>query len=379
MVKMAAWNMTRIAGPIGLPGGPRVTLRPIDDPDAPAARWRALERRADGSYFQSWSWIGCWLRCLDRDLRPMLIEATVDRNPVALGVLTFRRARRHGLLVSHGVHLNETGRAREDCLTIEYNGLLVDRRFDRLAITRSCLAWLEAHVPDWDELHLPGVSAGHAEVVSGLPLALRVRDVKPCYGVCLTGPAFAATLSRNTRHHLTRACRLWAAEGGLGVSIPRDGAEALDWFGEMEDLHQASWGRRGYPGAFAEPFFGRFHRTLIGERFAHAEIQILRVTAGTAVLGILYNLVQGRRTYAYQSGFATVGDPRRKPGLVSHALAVDHNRMSGARLYDLMAGESQFKRSIAQRRDTLYWFVVRRDRLKYRCEEIVRFLKARCL
>src|SRR6185312_3345625 len=34
----------------------------VDSVDGLERMWRELEARADGSFFLSWHWIGCWLR-----------------------------------------------------------------------------------------------------------------------------------------------------------------------------------------------------------------------------------------------------------------------------------------------------------------------------
>ena len=38
--------------------------------------WRDLEARADGGFFLSWDWIGCWLATIGNDV--MLLEGRLD-------------------------------------------------------------------------------------------------------------------------------------------------------------------------------------------------------------------------------------------------------------------------------------------------------------
>jgi hypothetical protein len=55
--------------------GIRVRLEPVDL-DRLGQGWRTLEARSDASFFQSWGWIGCWLRHLPPDRQPLAAIAT---------------------------------------------------------------------------------------------------------------------------------------------------------------------------------------------------------------------------------------------------------------------------------------------------------------
>ena len=123
--------------------------------------------------------------------------------------------------------------------------------------------------------------------------------------------------------------------------------------------------------------FEDFHRTLIRDRFAAGEIQLLRVAAGGAPIGYLYNFVHDGHVYAYQSGFRYDDDPKLKPGLVTHAMAIEHNLRAGARVYDFMAGEGQHKASLGTGSSELFWLVLQRDRLRFRVEDGLRKVKQR--
>lgn len=141
-----------------------VTLEPVDVPEALAGRWLDLERRSDGSFFQSWGWIGCWLRHLPSGLTPRLLTVSSGSEVVGLGVLVACRETRHGLLRVHGLHLNETGDRLIDPISIEYNGVLADRSFGNASVIRRSLTWLAANEDGWDELNLGGLNAETAKI-----------------------------------------------------------------------------------------------------------------------------------------------------------------------------------------------------------------------
>jgi CelD/BcsL family acetyltransferase involved in cellulose biosynthesis len=190
------------------------------------------------------------------------------------------------------------------------------------------------------------------------------------------GVAYIDTLSANTRYQLRRAQRDYSADGALVLRAAESRTEAEAFLARLADLHQRHWTARGRPGAFASPFFARFHHAVIEAGFERGAIQLLRVTAGLRDIGYLYNLVCGRRIAAYQSGFAYQPDNRLKPGLVSHALAIEHNLAAGASRYDFLAGMNQMKQSLATHCETLNWVSLRRPRFGALLEDRARYLKS---
>jgi len=364
---------------------PKVRVEPILDPGALEPLWLDLERRSSCSFFQSWGWIGCWLRNLPPESKPQALLVFDRAEIVGLGVLVSHPHRRHGLVRSNRLCLNETGDRTVDPITLEYNGLLTDHRLAGQAV-RTSLAWLTAHLPDWDELSLGGLDDAHAQAYAGiardLGLAVYAQDSKPYLYVCLDelrgeGNEYLSLLSRNTRYQIRRARRLYERFGPIVVEAAQDVEEAVGILEELRRLHQAYWGRRGHPGAFASSFFERFHRELIESRFGAGEIQLLRVSAGPKVVGCLYNFAKDGIVHAYQSGFDYNGASRLKPGLVSHHAAIEYNLAQGARVYDFMAGEGQHKRSLGTRTGEMTWLILQRQKALFRVEGALRSLRRR--
>jgi CelD/BcsL family acetyltransferase involved in cellulose biosynthesis len=62
----------------------------------------------------------------------------------------------------------------------------------------------------------------------------------------------------------------------------------------------------------------------------------------------------------YQTGFRYDEDGRFKPGLVSHAQAIQFSVDDDARVYDLLMGDQRFKRSLAKNEAQMMWVVLRR-------------------
>jgi CelD/BcsL family acetyltransferase involved in cellulose biosynthesis len=64
-----------------------------------------------------------------------------------------------------------------------------------------------------------------------------------------------------------------------------------------------------------------------------------------------------------------------KPGLVCHALAIDHNCRCGHLEYDFLMGDAQYKRSLSTSASEMTWLRLRRRLLKYRVEDFGRAVK----
>ena len=85
----------------------------------------AWSRAAAPSFFTSWHWIGTLLAASARSKRPDLLRGSLRGETVALALLGAKLVRRrHGLIRSRSLFLNETGDPDYD-MTIEHNGLLV--------------------------------------------------------------------------------------------------------------------------------------------------------------------------------------------------------------------------------------------------------------
>jgi CelD/BcsL family acetyltransferase involved in cellulose biosynthesis len=343
------------------------TLGPVLDWEDLGARWQELEARADASFFQSWSWVGCL--AAERYDDPLLLEARRDGRTVALALFN----RRRGWLLDT-LWLHETGHPELDAIFIEYNGVLTETVADLQsaavapgALRADCLsAARHASLPGerWGRrVVLSGVDAAAMEAGAALGAVSGLTSrVAPAVDLAMLRHARQGHLdglSANTRGQLRRSLRAYEARGQLTLRGAADAAEAHRFLDALALLHQASWHRRGRPGAFARPFFARFHHALIERGWPRGEVELWQVAAGSAQIGYLYNFQHRGRVLAYQSGFAyDTGDRRAKPGLTCHHLAIEQALGAGRACYDFLAGDDRYKRSLANSARTLYWLTI---------------------
>jgi Acetyltransferase (GNAT) domain len=340
------------------------------------------------------------LHSLPATERPLLMRSRSAERTVGLALLGSRQVRRHSIISSRGLHLNSTGDAHLDDITIEYNALLVDREAHD-AVQSAMLKHLVNEVPAWDECHLPGMTHVAAELTAAPGTRLRQRtsttfqvdlerlgsEAQPSSSAAEVAPAKAAgkdiedyleLLGQKPRYHIRRSLRQYALLGPLKLEAAQSLEQAHAFMAELQVLHSAYWASKGRSGAFLNPYVVSFHQQLIDAAFQRGEVQLLRLSAGDKVISCMYNFVCAGKIYHYQSGINyTLFDGQDSPGLVSHAMAVSYNAAAGRSLYDFMAGDQQYKRSLCTDTGELHWLVLQRDRMKFNVEDLLRRLKRR--
>ena len=328
---------------------PVYTLEAVRDFATLGLRWRALEARAEASFFQSWTWVGC--RSAARFPDPMLFAVQIDGQDVALGLFN-----RHPTpLAARTLRLNETGQRQIDAIFVEHSGLLLARGQE--ALLAPALRWL-LRAQGVQRVILSGVDTAHLSAARQIGAAWRVglSEPAPCIDFASVSGDYLAGLSANTRAQIRRSDRHYARDGALRLERAGSEVEALAMFDALGELHQSTWTARGKPGAFANPEFIRFHRELISRGFLRGEINLLCVRAGEQVVGYLYNFRFGGRVLTYQSGFAYPEESTpRKPGLTTHHAAIAMYRAEGAAVYDFLAGEDRYKSSLSNAQTDLHW------------------------
>lgn len=344
----------------------RVTLSPVHDMAAVAAAWRTLEAEADPSFFQSWTWVGCLAE--ERFPDPVLLQA--ERGDRIVGLALFNR--KSSRLGAEGLWLNENGGAELDAVYVEHNGMLLAR--DAIDLLPACLdaALTIPLVPArhrggvWGRrIRLAGVNATYLKAAQQVGVVRLLNEtVAPFIDLAGLPPgseSYLSTLSANTRYQIRRSNGRFSRLGPLTVRLAETTREALDFLDSLAGLHQVTWMRRGERGAFANPAFLRFHRALVARALPRGELALLRVSAGSQVLGYLYNLRLNGRVFTYQSGLDYIGCAARvgshaKPGLTCHHAAILYAQAEGARSYDFLAGPDRYKTSLTRATTRLYWF-----------------------
>jgi len=344
--------------------------------------WRALEDRADVTFYLSWEWIGAWLE--EAGPPDLVLVGRAGGQVVALGLLRKAVQKRHGFVRSRTLCLHETGDEKKDVIFIEYNAFLTDRRFD--PVESEAIAFLRREAKAlgaFDEIQLGGFTQGRYTAVAA-GQRTHVHALKTTAQVDLAalragGSDYLAALSANTRQQIRRSIRLYEQRGPLSLRTAASVEEAQTWFEAMGILHEKAWRAKGQGGAWRFPFLLAFHRRLIETAFPTGGIEIVRIACGEEPIGYIHCLVRGGWIGSYLSGFAYESDNKAKPGLVSFALYIQEKLKNDAQVFDFLAGDHRYKMSLGQRGPDMYWFAVQEKRWQLRLEDALRRVKQRVL
>jgi hypothetical protein len=276
--------------------------------------------------------------------------------------------------------LNATGDPELDQIFIEYNGLLVQA--DRAS--SAWKSWADYFKSDcnggWDEIQLRGIRPAMLE-------AWKDPDLRFCEEMKLTGryvdlnelrlssAPFVDGMAKKRRARIRHTQELYEKLGALQFEVARNKQQAAEFLAELKLLHQNRWETRSVRGAFDYPFFHKFHIELIDKHFDDGVIQLMRLRAGQVTIGVLYNFVHNGDVTVYQTGFnySQVRSPNKEsPGLLTHVMAIEHNRALGYKRYDLLAGDSDYKRALSNKTVELWWGRVQKRRLKFYTEATMR-------
>jgi CelD/BcsL family acetyltransferase involved in cellulose biosynthesis len=329
-----------------------VSVRVSDAVDFAALgeRWRELERHSHGSFFQSWTWVGCLAD--ERFSDPVLVEAIEAGRTVALGL--FNRVRHS--LGPPTLFLGENGTAERDCPYVEQNGILTAAGREA-ELTAQCLhALTTAHDVVLSGVGEPVRTAARRAASLVLTRRSHASPMVDLAAIRQSASTYLAGRSANTRQQLRRSDRFYERNGPIRLESAQSATAAQAMLDRLAELHQLTWQSRGKTGSFALPFFRRFHSALIEAGWPRGEVALLRLSCGELTVGLLYNFVWKRRMSAYQSGFVYRDEDRQaKPGLTCHHAAIRQALDQGLDVYDFLAGDDRYKRSLADRSYPLFW------------------------
>lgn len=359
---------------------PARTTRTSSRPSTPDQIQAEVSRRPPESLFLSAAWLSACFEGWRDGARYSVLELADEGRPPVWALLGRRTVVRHGVLPVRVVALNQSTVELLDQPWIERNGFFggSPEQFGRhLALM---LKTLERQ-SDWDELRLGGLVDEHAQVAlyqaARSRLACRLDSEQPSFSVDLEairtqqGGDYLSALSANTRQQLRRARRLVEqTHGPVVIDQAASIAQALQWFELTGSLHRARWGGEDddpHSSGFDNHAFVAFHRRVIELTFPTGGIQYLRLRAGSKVLAYLYNFVAGDRVHFYLSGI-DYSDPKAKPGMLAHWLAIESNLAAGRRVYDFLAGDARYKRNLSTHRSRTLWLVLQRPRWRLQLE-----------
>jgi len=89
----------------------------IDDIKKLKQDWKILEKNSSPSFFLSWGWIGTLLKTLPAQHQPTILLIEKDEKLIGLALLFSNEKKRHIIVNSQSLHLNNTGNEYYDYIT----------------------------------------------------------------------------------------------------------------------------------------------------------------------------------------------------------------------------------------------------------------------
>lgn len=350
-------------------GGLRMRVVPASAWPEVRGKWEAVEMQCPtSSIFVHADWMETWLDTFSELVNPAICLFEVGGRPVGCCLLV-EAERRVGPILTRQLFLNSSGESEEHSVFLEYNELLAVPGFERMVAQQ-----LAGYVRGlkWEYLQLDG--AVRSEAMQTLQAELggyrqegRRRD---CYYVDLEeirtqGGVYEQVLSHHSRSLMRRSVRRYESTyGKIRVEEAATVEEGWRMLADLADRHQATWQSRGQAGAFHSAKCVQFHMNLIERLIPQGKAQLLRISAGPRVIGLVYSLVYRGQVRCYQGGFTREEHHRLKPGMTSHYYAVQHNLKKGMSEYDFMAGDYRSKESMTNAKRPLDWVTVERGNAK---------------
>jgi len=344
------------------------------------ADWQELvEGSPFASFFHSAPWIETWLEVYGPTLQTEILLLRDSGRPVAGGLLTFR-TERHGPVFLRTVYLNACGEDEHEETALEFNDLLCLPGHEHAA-ARALRDVLDG--VSWDEFLVPGCRQSEAsdalrEAFADTELVCRTV---PSFFINLeetrkSGAPFEMTLSHRRRQKIRQNLKAYHTEGAVELEQSQNAEQALTQLRELAALHQEGWRSRGKLGAFHSQRFVHFHELLIARAFGAGHIQTIAVRCGQQMIGVVHCFGWRGKLYFYQCGFRYSTNKRLSPGLVTILLSIQRFLEEGWEEFDLMAGDSEYKRTFGSKHRELQWLTFQRCTLRTRAVVALRRVRA---
>lgn len=317
------------------------------------------------SIFLSPAWLQSWVETYAADFEGEWLWWEADDQVVA-GCLLLERVIRVKGVPLRSVFLNATGMASTPTPLAEFNDVLhLPGHRDAVVADLTLLLGQKS----WSRCFFSGYEDGSlcAALASRVASAQVEHETRPAPYIdlqALGARSFDVALTGSTGTQVRKNRRMYEAQfGPLSVKRAESLDQALQFFAEMARLHVLRWTAQGESTSLSSPAVIEFHQRLIRSLWAEGQVELVRVGSADKAIGYLYNYVFLGKVFFFQSGFDYELDPARSPGLVTHALVIEHYRQRAMREYDFLAGDARYKRSLANRDRELRWSILYKDQL----------------
>ncbi len=313
-------------------------------------KWVALQGEANSSAFVAWFWVKQWLAHKNLTTNNCLcIEVMQGQDTVGLALFGIKTKRVFWGLSFNHYFLHKSGNIREDQTWIEHNTFLLHKDYEQQLADEICQEL--AKIEQIDDIKIGLSAPSFINTLNFTGFNLRTELSSPGYLADLTGfitlNDYLASLSKNTRSHIKRSIKLLNEQSPLRLALATDADEKDNVLKSIADLHRTKWRSTVYGSGFDNPCFYKFHQELIQDEHSAQNCRLYTLYQDDIALGHVYLLTQGDRWNFYLSAIHFNADNRIKVGLVIHSLIIEQAIKQGITVYDFLAGEAQYKKSLS--------------------------------
>jgi CelD/BcsL family acetyltransferase involved in cellulose biosynthesis len=362
-----------------------ISLSVSEDLASVENEWRNFERTADGTVFQTYSWLSMWQRCVGAiaDVRPAIVIGRDAQNrmlfllPLATRSLGFRRE-----LVWLGSDL------------CDYNGPLLAPYFaealgdtDFATVWREVIAALLAHPRLQFEIvrleKMPDSIGAQANPMLELPTTQHPSGAWVTPLADSWDAFYAAKRSASTRRRDRSKRKKLAALGDLTFVEPADSSARLQTLKTLMQQKSSSFARQGVPDLFKRPGHADFYCALATDPACAGLVHISRLEIGGHPGAINVGLTFGRRYYHLLASYTDDQDIARfGPGAAHLNDLLEHAIRRGFVVFDFTIGDEPYKANWCDTSQRLHdhtsaltktgWLIVAAIRAKQRLKRLIK-------
>lgn len=305
--------------------------------------WSELLEASDSNcLFLTWEWLATWWKHLAGDRKLAILAVRCGGRLAAVAPFCVRPAS-----LWHRRPLPVLEFLGNGCVGSDYLDLIVRTGYE--AEARQALASDLAQqrlVLDWRQLRRGCSFAG------GLARDLGERGWKAseavtntCPFIPLTGAsweAYLGTLGAEHRYNFNRKWRRLNRDYTVQFELVDREEQCRESIDLVMELHNIRWRDRGGSDAFHTEGLVEFHREFSQVALKRGWLRLYVLRLNQKAAACLYGFLYGGTFYFYQSGF----DPayqKQSVGLVSMGLGIKSAIEDGAREYDLLHGNEEYK------------------------------------
>jgi CelD/BcsL family acetyltransferase involved in cellulose biosynthesis len=346
-------DVARVVAPGGAFEDIRFTVH--EDLAGLVAEWRAFEREADGTVFQTCEWLACWQRHVGarQGVQPAIVFGRDANGPLFLLPLSVRPTRFARTLEWLGSDL------------CDYNGPLLAPRFaECVDRTRFLALWaeigqcLQSHAPlHHDVVRLTKMPERIGTQPNPL-LALGVT-VNPS-GAYLTQLAgtwdafYAAKRSAATRRRDRTKRKRLADFGAVRLVTPERDEEILQTLDLLMEQKAHAFARMGVANLFANPGYAEFYRALASDPAIRSLAHVSQLDVGATAAAINLGLVHRGRYYHLLASYDDGEVARFGPGAAHLRDLMQYAIEHGCSVFDFTIGDERYKRDWSDTELALY-------------------------